>query len=192
MTMVHPDEPDYLESRFAGIRAVVTVERLLAAGLLVLILVLILTQVISRFVFSAPFTWTEELARFALVWLTFISAGFVMARRLHVTVDLIAAKLSGIAAKAVSSFSIGIVLVVSASMAIAGAQFALSAAKLNAPATQIPMSVVYASAVVGFGLIFIHGVLNSYVDIRHPGQVPVTVANLEDVSATETPEGPHS
>jgi TRAP-type C4-dicarboxylate transport system permease small subunit len=192
MTMVHPDEPDYLESRFAGIRAVVTVERLLAAGLLVLILMLILTQVISRFVFSSPFTWTEELARFALVWLTFISAGFVMARRLHVTVDLIAAKLSGIAAKAVNAFSIGVVLLVSASMAIAGTQFALSAAKLNAPATQIPMSVVYASAVVGFGLIFLHGVLNSYVDIWHPDQVPVTVANLEDVTATETPERPHS
>ncbi|TFD05102.1 MULTISPECIES: TRAP transporter small permease [unclassified Cryobacterium] len=192
MTMVHPDEPDYLESRFAGIRAVVTVERLLAAGLLVLILMLILTQVISRFVFSSPFTWTEELARFALVWLTFISAGFVMARRLHVTVDLIAAKLSGIAAKAVNAFSIGVVLLVSASMAIAGTQFALSAAKLNAPATQIPMSVVYASAVVGFGLIFLHGVLNSYVDIWHPDQVPVTVANLEDITATETPERPHS
>ena len=190
--MAHPDEPDYLESRFVGIRAVVTVERMLAAGLLVLILVLILTQVISRFVFSAPFTWTEELARFALVWLTFISAGFVMARRLHVTVDLIAAKLSGITAKAVNWFSIGIVLIVSASMAIAGAQFALSAAKLNAPATQIPMSVVYASAVVGFALIFLHGVLNSYVDVRHPDQVPATVANLEDVTAPETPEGPHS
>ncbi|WP_158253097.1 MULTISPECIES: TRAP transporter small permease [unclassified Cryobacterium] len=157
-----------------------------------LILVLILTQVISRFVFSAPFTWTEELARFALVWLTFISAGFVMARRLHVTVDLIAAKLSGIAAKAVNCFSIGVVLAVSASMAVAGAQFAFSAAKLNAPATQIPMSVVYASAVVGFGLIFLHGVLNTYVDVRHPDQAPVIVANLEDVTGTDIPEGPHS
>jgi hypothetical protein len=35
-------------------------------------------------------------------------------------------------------------------------------------------------------------VLNSYVNIRHPDQVPVTVANLEDVTALETPERPLS
>jgi len=189
--MVHPDEPDFLESRSKGIRAIVTVERLVAAGFLVLIFVLILTQVISRFVFSAPFTWTEELARFALVWLTFVSAGFVMARRLHVTVDLIASKLTGVAATIVDYFSSAVVLAVSAAMALAGTQFALSAAKLNAPATHIPMSAVYAAAVVGFALIFLHGVLNGYVDIRHPEQVPVTVANLEDVTALEDPERPH-
>ncbi|GLB67847.1 TRAP transporter small permease [Arthrobacter mangrovi] len=175
----HPDEPDFLESRSPLLRTVVNAERVAAAALLSLTLVLVLIQVISRYVFSSPLSWTEELARFALVWLTFISAGFVMARRLHVTVDLVAAKLSKRAAVLMDAFAMLVVLVVSAAMTVAGTQFALSAARLHAPATDIPMSVVYTAAVLGFALIFLHGVLNTFVNLRHPEKVPEAMENLE-------------
>jgi TRAP-type C4-dicarboxylate transport system permease small subunit len=178
----HPDEPDFLESRSPVLRSLVNVERLAAAGLLSLTLVLVLVQVVSRYIFSSPLSWTEELARFALVWLTFISAGFVMARRLHVTVDLLAAKLNKRAAVLMDSFAMLVVLVVSAAMTIAGTQFAISAAKLNAPATDIPMSVVYTAAVLGFALIFVHGLLNTLVNLRHPEEVPEAMDNLEKES----------
>lgn len=178
----HPDEPDFLESRSPLLRTVVNAERVAAAALLSLTLVLVLVQVISRYVFSSPLSWTEELARFALVWLTFISAGFVMARRLHVTVDLVAAKLSKGAAVLVDAFAMLVVLVVSAAMTVAGTQFAISAARLNAPATDIPMSVVYTAAVLGFALIFLHGVLNTFVNLRHPEKVPEAMENLEKES----------
>lgn len=175
----HPDEPDFLEAKSPAIRALVNVERILSCSLLVATFGLVLSQVISRYVFSNPLTWTEELARFALVWLTFISAGFVMARRLHVTVDLVAAKLSKRGAVLMDSFAMLVVLVVSGAMAWAGSQFALAVSRLNAPATEIPMSVVYASAALGFTLIFLHGVLNTYVNFKHPEQVPGAMENLE-------------
>lgn len=175
----HPDEPDFLEAKSRAVRALVNAERVLAAGFLVLVFVLVLSQVASRYIFSSPLTWTEELARFALVWLTFISAGFVMARRLHVTVDLLAAKLGKRAALVMDSFAMLVVLVVSGAMAYAGLQFALTAARLKAPATQLPMSVVYTAAAAGFALIFIHGLLNTYVNLKHPDQVPGAMENLE-------------
>ncbi|MET1034931.1 MAG: TRAP transporter small permease [Arthrobacter sp.] len=175
----HPDEPDFLESKSRAIRALVNAERVAASAFLVATLVLVLVQVASRYIFNAPFTWTEELARFSLVWLTFISAGFVMARRLHVTVDLVAAKLSKRGALIMDSFAMLVVLAVSGAMAWAGTLFAVGAARLNAPATQLPMSLVYSAAAIGFALIFLHGVLNTYVNIRHPDQVPDAMENLE-------------
>ncbi|MFD5276985.1 TRAP transporter small permease [Pseudarthrobacter sp. NPDC058362] len=175
----HPDQPDFLESRNRAIRALVNAERVLAAGFLALVFFLVLSQVASRYIFASPLTWTEELARFALVWLTFISAGFVMARRLHVTVDLLAAKLGKRAALVMDSFAMLVVLAVSGAMAYAGMEFALAAARLKAPATQLPMSWVYTAAAVGFGLIFIHGLLNTYVNLKHPAQVPGAMDNLE-------------
>lgn len=179
MTPEHPDEPDFLESKSTALRALVNAERILSSSLLVATFALVLAQVISRYVFSSPFTWTEELARFALVWLTFVSAGFVMARRLHVTVDLLAAKLNKRGALIMDSFAMLVVLVVSATMAIAGTEFAQGASQLDAPASQLPMSVVYAAAVIGFALIFLHGTLHTYVNFRHPGQVPGAMENLE-------------
>ena len=88
-----PDDPDFPEQRSRVYHYIVNVERIAACSFLVATLGLIILQVISRYIFNAPLTWTEELARFALLWFTFVSAGFVMARRVHIAVDIVASKL---------------------------------------------------------------------------------------------------
>ena len=50
------------------------------------------TQVFARYVFGAPFSWSEEVARLCLIWLTFISAAFVMAQGRHIAVDMISSR----------------------------------------------------------------------------------------------------
>jgi TRAP-type C4-dicarboxylate transport system permease small subunit len=174
-----PDEPDYLEQRSTLYRGLVVAERVASCSFLVATLGLIILQVVSRYIFSTPFTWTEELARFALLWFAFVSAGFVMARRIHIAVDLVASKLSRRGAIVMDTFALITVVAASGVMAWAGAGFAAGAARLAAPATSLPMSVVYASAVVGFGLICLHAVLHVYLNIRHPELVPEAMENLE-------------
>lgn len=174
-----PDEPDYLERRSAVYCWLVVAERVASCSFLVATLGLIILQVISRYIFSMPLTWTEELARFALLWFAFVSAGFVMARRIHIAVDLVARKLSRTGAIVMDTFALVMVVVASGAMAWAGAGFAAGASRLAAPATSLPMSVVYASAVVGFGLICLHAVLHVYLNIRHPELVPEAMENLE-------------
>jgi TRAP-type C4-dicarboxylate transport system permease small subunit len=77
------------------------------------------------------------------------------------------------------AFALLSVAVASGSMAWAGVGFAADAARLAAPATSLPMSVVYSAAVVGFGLICLHALLHAYLDIRHPELVPEAMENLE-------------
>ena len=85
-----PDDPDFPEQRNGLYRYLVVTERIAACTFLVGTLGLIILQVVSRYIFNSPFTWTEELARFALLWFTFVSAEFVMARRIHIAVDIVA------------------------------------------------------------------------------------------------------
>lgn len=177
------DEPDYLEQRSTVYRVVVVAERVAACALLVATLGLIVLQVVSRYVFNAPFVWTEELARFALLWLTFVAAGFVMARRIHIAVDLVASKLSRTGGIVLDTFAMLVVITVSAMMAWSGALFAADAASQAAPATSLPMSVVYSSAVVGFAMILVHAVLHVYLNIRHPEVVPNAMDNVEREAA---------
>lgn len=174
-----PDEPDYAEQRSRLYRGLVNVERVASCGLLVATLGLIVLQVVSRYVFNTPFSWTEELARFALLWFTFVSAGFVMARRIHIAVDLLASKLGRVGTIVLDTFAMTAVVVTAAVMAVAGAQFAAGANRLLAPATSLPMSVVYSAAVTGFALIFLHAALHIYLNIRHPEVVPDAMENLE-------------
>lgn len=51
--------------------------------------VLITLQVFFRYVMNAPLAWTEELARFGFIWMTFF-AGYLGARKAqHISVELI-------------------------------------------------------------------------------------------------------
>ena len=62
--------------------------------LFVLLLLLAVTQVLFRYMLMIPLPWTEELARFTLVWVTFLGAASVTRRKLHIAVDYFIAKLA--------------------------------------------------------------------------------------------------
>lgn len=59
-----------------------------AAGLLVFVLVAITAaSVVARYVFAAPFQWTEELSGLLMIWIVFLGAIACEYRREHLTID---------------------------------------------------------------------------------------------------------
>ena len=62
-------------------------ERLAIAMFLLLIFVT-LFQVISRYVFPVPISFTEEVGRFLFIWVSFLGAAIVMNRDEHIRLDL--------------------------------------------------------------------------------------------------------
>lgn len=75
----------------------IVVEKALAGLLVILFSATVLTviwQVIGRYVLEAPSSATEEIARFLLIWLGMVSMAYAFAKRMHVGVDLISARLS--------------------------------------------------------------------------------------------------
>jgi TRAP-type C4-dicarboxylate transport system permease small subunit len=69
-------------------RGLIWMEQLLAVLILVGILGTMFAQVVARYIFRAPFSWSEELCRLGLIWLTFLAAAYIMAQRRHLAVDL--------------------------------------------------------------------------------------------------------
>lgn len=55
----------------------------------------VLWQVLSRFVLAKPSSFTEELARYMLVWLGILGASYVAGQKMHLAIDLLSTKLSG-------------------------------------------------------------------------------------------------
>jgi len=54
----------------------------------------VLFQVFSRYILGTSFTWTEEFARFSLIWMTIIGAAYLNAKREHLSMDFLYEKLS--------------------------------------------------------------------------------------------------
>ena len=54
----------------------------------------VLFQVFSRYMLGTSFTWTEEFARFALIWLTVLGAAYLNGKREHLSMDFLYQKFS--------------------------------------------------------------------------------------------------
>jgi TRAP-type C4-dicarboxylate transport system permease small subunit len=55
----------------------------------------VLWQVFSRFVLQDPSSFTEELARYMLIWVGILGAGYVAGQKMHLAIDLLPTKLTG-------------------------------------------------------------------------------------------------
>ena len=73
------------------------IEKLLAGALVVIFsatVIAVIWQVVGRYLLEAPSSATEEIARFLLIILGMVSMAYAFARRMHVGVDLISARIS--------------------------------------------------------------------------------------------------
>ena len=66
----------------------------LCAGLLVIMLSAVLVGVFFRYVLENPLMWTDEIARFSLVWVSYLAINVAWRRREHVSVKFLTQKLS--------------------------------------------------------------------------------------------------
>lgn len=55
----------------------------------------VIWQVISRLVLQSPSSFTEELARYMLVWVGILGASYVSGQKMHLAIDILPTKLTG-------------------------------------------------------------------------------------------------
>lgn len=162
----------------ARLHALLDISGRVTAGVaLVGTLIFVLLQVFTRYVLSDPLAWTDEAARFSLVWLTFLGAAFVMGRRQHIAIDMLATAFGVRVEKVFTLVATLVVLVSSAALVWGGISLAITTASLSSPASGIPIPLVYGAMIVGFALIFTHGLLNTVIDLsaarrESPGTSP--------------------
>lgn len=56
----------------------------------------VLWQVFTRFIMQDPSSYTEELARYMLIWLGILGAAYVAGQKMHLAIDLLSTKLNTI------------------------------------------------------------------------------------------------
>jgi TRAP-type transport system small permease protein len=148
------------------VRALAAVERGVSVLLLGLVLGLMSAQVVARYLFRSPIAWSEELARFALIWLAFVAAGWVMAERGHLVVDLVSRRLSRRGRMLLDCAACAVVVVTCFLLLPAGAGFAWQMGGIRSSALGIPMSWWYFAPVTGLGLIALHSMALIVTSLR--------------------------
>ncbi|MBF7084063.1 TRAP transporter small permease [Desulfallas sp. Bu1-1] len=114
--------------------------------------IVVFLQVFFRFVVKGSLPWSEELARYLMVWATFIGAGLAAADNAHIGVEFFV-KLFG--PKASKFFlTIAYLIVLFTSLALLNysfiiIQYQFATGQLS-PAMAIPMTIPYLALPVGF------------------------------------------
>ena len=135
---------------------VVKVETIAGIALVIAILVAVLAQVVMRYVFESPNPWTEELSRFAFIWLSFIGASLATRNRAHFALDSAVAYLSPrmrlVVARAVELVLAALLI----GVLVFGAALANDARVERSPALDLPMMWVYVAMPISAALMLLH------------------------------------
>lgn len=106
----------------------------------------VLWGVITRYFLGGQASWSEELARFLLIWIGLLGAAYAAGKGMHLAIDLLPEHLQG---KALRRLEITINLIIIAFalvvMVIGGIRYVFLTFTLGqiSPALQIPMGYVY-------------------------------------------------
>ena len=135
------------------------VEQVVGALLLAVILVLVVALVAQRYLPGVNFPQTGEVARLAMVWGTFLMAGYLTAHDRHSAIHVVDYVLDG---RALASVKLAVNLIVLATcLGLAYATYLLVVGDIGqvTPAAEIPLQFVNAIPIVGFVLTALRAVL---------------------------------
>ena len=147
------------------------VEKVILAVSVFVMVIIMVYQVILRYVFSNPNAWSEELARYLFILNVMLAAAIAVRRNSHMQIDILI-NLFSERVKHIFTTIAGIVFMVLLFQYSLGL-CATGAANVT-PGLKIPMSIPYASIPIGVALMIltsIEVILKSVEALVHPKEV---------------------
>lgn len=130
-------------------------------SLFVFITIIGLYQIITRYVFNAPSTISEELLTYLFTWMALLSAALVFGKREHMRMEFVANLFKGKAGIKLSIFSETLILIFAALVLVYGGIAITKLTTLQVTASLgVPMSFIYVVVPVSGVITVIYNVIN--------------------------------
>lgn len=147
------------------------VMRVLNVAVLVILVLLVVWQVITRYLLGAPSVWSEELASYGFAWATMLGATYVFGKREHMNVDVAVEKFSPEVQKTLAILSEVLILLFAVTILIYGGieNTLLTIQQLS---SSLPVTMGYLYSIIPISGVFIalYSILNIYDIIRTEGE----------------------
>jgi len=129
----------------------------LAGALLALMLVMILAQVFFRYVLNDSLAWTEELAKFAMVWVACLVAPWAYRAHLNVSIQMFADALPAVLRRLTELLITVLVIVICGIFFLQSLEFWQSGLSINASSVPVKLAYFYSCAPFAFASICLVG-----------------------------------
>jgi len=124
-------------------------DKILANTLIVIMSVMVvnvLWQVFTRYIMGDPSSFTDELARYLMIWIGLLGAAYVSGKNMHVAINVLPEKFSKSTQNKITLFvNLLIIVFVFTALVIGGIRLVYITYILDqtSPSLQIPLAVVY-------------------------------------------------
>ncbi len=146
-------------------RIFVALNKWVVVLLLAAMSVIVFANVSLRYLSNFSITWAEEVARYLMIWMTFLGAGLALRIGGHVAITNLHDLLGTRAQRALRALVGLLLLCFFVAMMWIGYDYMTRMGRQLTPATRIPFSYIYAAMPIGFALMIVHFLLiaRSYV-----------------------------
>lgn len=125
------------------------IDKILSNILIVIMAVMVvnvLWQVFTRFIVGVPSSFTDELARYLMIWIGILGAAYVSGRNMHVAIDVLPTRASKENQKKIMRVVYIVIILFSITALVIGGFRLVYISYLlgqSSPALQIPLAFVY-------------------------------------------------
>lgn len=154
----------YLDKLFKAIDCLMGIMMALMIGFVFL-------NVVLRSVFNSGLTWSEEVARYLFVFITYIGAIGAMRDNTHLGMDTVIRRLPSKLKKATYIFSQSLILIIMLILTHGAYKMTIQNVNAKAAATGIPLSFIYGVGILTGVCIAINAIVNIYKAVSVPGAV---------------------
>lgn len=148
---------------FKKLDAILTgIEERLIYLLLASMLIIVFLAVLNRFLIQLPMSWSEEVARYLMIWAAFVGASLGVKHSVHISVDALVHAIPPAAQRMVALFGNMLGFAFCAWFFTIGAEFIgrlMDAGQLS-PALRLPIYYAYAAVPCGFALMSLRYFIN--------------------------------
>lgn len=147
------------------------IDKILGKTLVIIMSIMVINvlwQVFTRYVTGNPSSFTDELARYLMIWIGILGAAFVAGKNMHVAIDILPSRSSAKTQRKLKTVAtVLIILFVFFAFLIGGSRLVYISYILGqqSPALQIPLAVVYMIIPIS-GLLIIYYKVSDLLNLR--------------------------
>lgn len=125
------------------------IDKILGKALVIIMSVMVINvlwQVFTRFVIGNPSSFTDELARYLMIWIGILGAAYVSGKNMHVAIDVLPSRSSKATQKKILRIVNFLIIIFSFTVLVIGGFRLVYITYIlgqHSPALQIPLALVY-------------------------------------------------
>ncbi|MEW4308065.1 TRAP transporter small permease [Rossellomorea marisflavi] len=155
-----------------------TAIKYIVSTMLIFLTILVVLQVTTRFVINVPLAWTEEIAKYLMIYIVFFGSGLAMRNNQHIAIDFMVEILKEKSKVVLEKIILWVCGIFSVFLIYFGSQLTFRVIEQSTPTLQYSMAWAYAAIPLG-ALLMLLNIIAALIDPQEENPIDEMVGDSQ-------------